>query len=491
MEARFKTRIPIAAEEIDTIIRKRLLAKTDSGKEQLEAYYHKNNGMIQDITHIAGVSLNVTKDEHTYADYYPFYEHQFKLLQYFLFGSRDTVTSQIGTRGMLVSVFDVLKKEAMTEADVFTHVNATQLCRQAEENIPEALRMRYEQADDYINKIGMKYVEGRALLQTIHFLEKANAYTTIENITKSYVRRPEDYYSVLAEVKKALEILVERNVLIASDNQYRITSQIEQQIIDDMNSFSAEAYRVRAEVTKILKQQKIIKISQTLTSDGQAVPFCVESSLGENFANAGEKYMKVSFFDVFHEDHAQLVASVKQDTQSQKGIMSIIPSSVYGTEIFNRAQELLKIDYIETKTYHTAEEKKVVNNIVSTKEEKMRFLTELINKSYTEGTAVYLFNTYQLTDANYQKEIESLQRKMFGNIFYKRLNVSLSDSLAVKVLTANSTQLATMFGGSEEDVYLFFDFVLSSDEIEEMLINPCLLEDALTEISVLEQEDAE
>lgn len=39
-------------------------------------------------------------------------------------------------------------------------------------NIPEALRMRYEQADNHIGKEGMKYVEGRALLQTIHFLEK-------------------------------------------------------------------------------------------------------------------------------------------------------------------------------------------------------------------------------------------------------------------------------------------------------------------------------
>ena len=44
---------------------------------------------------------------------------------------------------------------------------------------------------------------------------------------------------------------------------------------------------------------------------------------------------------------------------------------------------------------------------------------------------------------------------MFGNIFYKRLGASLSDSLAVKVLTANSTQLTTMFGGSEE--FRFFD----------------------------------
>lgn len=48
-----------------------------------------------------------------------------------------------------------------------------------------------------------------------------------------------------------------------------------------------------------------------------------------------------------------------------------------------------------------------------------------------------------------------------------------------------------MFGVPEEDVYLLLDYGFSADEIEEMLMNPCLLEDALTEISVLEQEDAE
>ena len=43
-----------------------------------------------------------------------------------------------------------------------------------------------------------------------------------------------------------------------------------------------------------------------------------------------------------------------------------------------------------------------------------------------------------------------------------------------------------MFGVPEEDVYLLLDYGFSADEIEEMLMNPCLLEDALTEISVLE-----
>ena len=48
-----------------------------------------------------------------------------------------------------------------------------------------------------------------------------------------------------------------------------------------------------------------------------------------------------------------------------------------------------------------------------------------------------------------------------------------------------------MFGVSEEDVYLLLDYGFSADEIEEMLMNPCLLEDALAEIRMLEQEDAE
>ena len=48
-----------------------------------------------------------------------------------------------------------------------------------------------------------------------------------------------------------------------------------------------------------------------------------------------------------------------------------------------------------------------------------------------------------------------------------------------------------MFGVSEEDVYLLLDYGFLADEIEEMLMNPNLLEDALAEISVLEQEDTE
>ena len=47
-----------------------------------------------------------------------------------------------------------------------------------------------------------------------------------------------------------------------------------------------------------------------------------------------------------------------------------------------------------------------------------------------------------------------------------------------------------MFGVPEEDVYLLLNYGFSADEIEEMLMNPNILEDALAEIRMLEQEDA-
>ena len=82
---RFKKRIPIAAEEVDMIIRKRLLAKTADGNDLLQDYFKKNSGKISDITNIVGTGLNKTTDAKTYADYFPFYEHQFKMLQHSMY----------------------------------------------------------------------------------------------------------------------------------------------------------------------------------------------------------------------------------------------------------------------------------------------------------------------------------------------------------------------------------------------------------------------
>ena len=424
---RFKKRIPIAAEEVDMIIRKRLLAKTADGNDLLQEYYKKNSGKISDITNIVGTGLNKTTDAKTYADYFPFYEHQFKMLQYFLFGTQKLVKTQVGTRGMLISAFDVLKKEALSNKDIHTHVNASQLCRQAEEAVAESLRVRYSQADEHLKEMNLHLVVGHDMLQTIHFLTESGAKTTAENISRAYVNCPDDYFSVLEEVKKACKKLADDEILILSGDEFRITSETQQRIFEMMSNIDVN------------------------------VGFAVQSDSGEPLSTGGDQGMKVVFHDILSVKPSfnEYVEHVKEETQSQKGIISIVPSSDYASDIQKIAEDILRISYIKDVPNLTSEEKKVVDEIANSLESKTAQLEQVIVKSYANGVLVYLYNASIMTAQNAATIIKEAELKMYGNIYTKRLGGSLKDSVALQLLKAAQNQLQNVIG--QQPDFLFFD----------------------------------
>ena len=454
---RFKKRIPIAAEEVDMIIRKRLLAKTADGNDLLQDYYKKNSGKISDITNIVGTGLNKTTDAKTYADYFPFYEHQFKMLQYFLFGTQKLVKTQVGTRGMLISAFDVLKKEALSNKDIHTHVNASQLCRQAEEAVAESLRVRYSQADEHLKEMNLHLVVGHDMLQTIHFLTESGAKTTAENISRAYVNCPDDYFSVLEEVKKACKKLADDEILILSGDEYRITSETQQRIFEMMNNIDIANYRIKGEITKQVKQMSLVRGAQNLTVDSVNVGFAVQSDSGEPLSTGGDQGMKVVFHDILSVKPSfnEYVEHVKEETQSQKGIISIVPSSDYAAEIQKIAEDILRISYIKDVPNLTSEEKKVVDEIANSLESKTAQLEQVIVKSYANGVLVYLYNASIMTAQNAATIIKEAELKMYGNIYTKRLGGSLKDSVALQLLKAAQNQLQNVIG--QQPDFLFFD----------------------------------
>ena len=455
---RFKKRIPIAAEEVDMIIRKRLLAKTSQGNELLQDYFKKNSGQISDITNIIGTGLKKTTDAQTYADYYPFYEHQFKMLQYFLFGTQKLVKTQVGTRGMLISAFDVLKKEALSDRNLHIHVNASQLCRQAEEAVAESLRIRYDQADEHLNGMNLRLVIGHDMLQTIHFLTESGAKTTPENISRAYVNCPDDYFTVLDEVKKACKKLADDEILILSNDEYRITSETQQRIFEMMNKYDGIAsYRIKNEITKQVKRMSLVRGAQSITVDTMNIGFSVQSDSGETFSTGGDQGMKVVFHDILSVKPSlnEYVEHVKEETQTQKNVISVIPSADYASEIQSVVESILRINYIREVPNLTPEEKKVVDEIARSLENKNEQLEQAIVKSYTSGVLVYLYNTSLLTQQNATALIKDAEQKMYGNIYTKRLGGALKDSVALQLLKVNQNQLQNVIG--QQPDFLFFD----------------------------------
>lgn len=455
---RFRKRIPIAAEEVDTIIRKRLLAKTAQGDDLLQKYYKSKSGQISDITNIVGTGLKKTTDAQTYADYYPFYEHQFKMLQYFLFGTQKLVKTQVGTRGMLISAFDVLKKEALSDKDINIHVNASQLCRQAEEAVAESLRVRYNQSDEHISDLNLSFVVGHDMLQTIHFLTESGAKTTVENISRAYVNCPDDYFTVLDEVKKACKKLADDEILILSGDEYRITSETQQRIFEMMANYDGIAsYRIKGEISKQVKLLPLVRQAQNLSVDSVNVSFTVQSDNGETYSTGGDQGMKVVFHDILSikPSLGEYVDHVKDETQSDKNIISVIPTPLYASEIQQIAESILRINYIKDVPNLTAEEKKVVDEIASTLEDKTNQLEQAVEKSYTEGRLVYLYNVSILKQQNVGQIIKDNELKMYGNIYTKRLSSSLKDSIALQLLKANANQLQNTIGQIPD--FMFFD----------------------------------
>ena len=454
---RFKKRIPIAAEEVDMIIRKRLLAKTADGNGLLQNYFKKNSGKISDITNIVGTGLKKTTDAQTYADYFPFYEHQFKMLQYFLFGTQKLVKTQVGTRGMLISAFDVLKKEALSDKDSHTHVNASQLCRQAEEAVAESLRKRYDQANEHLIELNLQFVKGADMLQTIHFLTNSGAKTTAENISRAYVNCPDDYFSVLEEVKNACKKLADDEILILSGDEYRITSETQQRIFEMMSNIDIPNYRIKGEIAKQVKQMSLVRGAQNLMVDAVNVGFVVQSDSGEPFSSGGEQGMKVVFHDILSVKPSfnEYVEHVKEETQSQKGIISIIPSSDHIAEIQRIAEEILRINHMTEVPNLTPEEKKVVDDITNSLEGKTSQLEQLIVNSYANGVLVYLYNASIMTAQNAAAVIKDAELKMYGNIYTKRLSGSLKDSLALQLLKVNQNQLQNVI--VQQPDFLYFD----------------------------------
>lgn len=455
---RFRTKIAIEADEVDTIIRHRLLDKEDSSRAILRDYFAENNGIIADVTNLGVPSLKRTEDVENYIDYYPFYMHQFRLLQYFLFGSSELIQTRIGNRGMIISAFDVLKKEVKNEVSDHYHVNAAQLCNQADDRLEESLANRYRQADASLSGQQFVYVEGRKLLQTINFLVKGGVDTTVANISKSYLNKPESLHEVIHEVKEALEILRRAQIVIATGEQFRITNEAEQRILDDMRRYDVQSWEIIQDINNIMKKRDIVKQAAMISIGGMNVRFRVATSDGETYANGDENSLAVIFSDLLASpgcDDSAFVDRIRQETEGSKGMMTLIPSVRYRAEIKELAVELRRLKYIGERTNLTDEEQGIVRSLCSERDIKETRLIELVGRSFLEGVAIYCFNRYALTPDTFDNILRERQQKMFENIFTKRLEAGLQDSLAPGVFTCNVNKLHNYFGPSAD--FRFFD----------------------------------
>ena len=454
---RFKIKIHLEATEVDVIIQNRLLKKTDEGLKELRGYYKKNPGKIADHAALAATGLTKTETLDSYLTYYPFYKYQFDLLQNFLFGTKGYVSSKVAARGMIITTYDILKQEIQL-CELFDVSTGWQIAREAEPQPPVRLVNRYSNAESILSKTESS-ISGRKLLETIHFLSQAEVVpTTIPNITKSYIPDPDEYHTTLPQIKKAIEDLEEAKILLPSNGTFRITSDIEQRLLDEMNGYTVQGYQKKKQMVLIYKKSAIVQILSRITDNNMQYDFYITTDNEDELTSPAMKFLKIKLKSVYNisDDRSADIDQLKVNHQNDKDLIWLVPDDQSFHEMDKLIEEIERITYLEQK-YDAphSEEVRIIHSFSATKADKSNRLKDLVEQSLQKAEAIYLFNTYQLNKENWQTILQNQQRQLIGNVYSKRLSAQLSDAVASRVIReTNNTRLQSYFTGTE---FKFFD----------------------------------
>ncbi|HCT84780.1 MAG TPA: BREX system P-loop protein BrxC [Candidatus Margulisbacteria bacterium] len=454
---RFKTKIHLEATEVDVIIRSRLLNKTEAAVQSLKDHYQKNSGKICDHSSLTATGLAKTDTPALYATYYPFYKYQFDLLQNFLFGTKGYASTKVAARGMIITTYDILKHELQNNS-LFEMATGWQIAKEAQPQPDARLVHRFDNAERIL-KENKSEISGRKLLETINFLVEAEVVpATVNNIVKAFIKDPEAFHRVEGNVSTALNTLVEAKVLLLASNAYRITSDIEQRLLDEMNGYLVQGYIKKSRIVTAYKSSQYIKGISRINDINGLYDFYITTDNEDELTNPGQKQLKLKLKSVYSlsDDRSADIEALRVQHQNDKDLIYLVPDNSSFKEIDKLIEDIERIVFLEPKCSNPqTEEGKIYLGFLTVKAEKEVRLKALVEESLQKATSIYLYNLLQLNKENWQTTLQGQQRQVVQNIYFKRLDSQLNDTVAVSVIKeATGTRLKQYFHGND---FQFFD----------------------------------
>lgn len=259
IQGRFDTRISLSSADADTVIKKRILEKTEAGTDALTAFYEGKENEIQNLFHFTGeVEHKLYKNKEDYAAVFPFVPYQFSLLGQTLTEVRKSGASgkhlSSGERSLL-SLFKESAQNHMHEGldllmpyyafygpleDFLDHNNRSV--------ISNALKNDKINPDHEEDCFTVNVLKVLFMIKNLETLEP-----NLENITTLMIDNVScDRIKMKEEVEKSLKILCGQMLVQKNGGRYTFLSDEEQTINRTIGDIEVEAGDVYKEMNSIL-----------------------------------------------------------------------------------------------------------------------------------------------------------------------------------------------------------------------------------------------
>jgi hypothetical protein len=454
---RFRTKIPLSSDDVETIIKKRLLKKNAEGEEKLEELYNNNSGSIIEFTNLKSQINNKSDNLDKFIIYYPFHSYQFDLLQNFI----QAVYSKTHTteRGMIIATFAVLK--TIKEYKLFKFATAFNMVDGAKQHLDSDLVKKLTQADKVL-KENNSLIIGSQLLKVIYFInESVLVKATSENITRLYLGNFDGIYELKPKIDGALTNLCDVNLLLNKNNVYAITSDLEQNKIDEMKSIDVELPIKKREFISKLKEQNFLQNISRCFFESNSYNFSINSIQGDELYRSPNKYLKIniaSIYTVSDENRESYLDKIKFETQSNKDTTTLIPSTSKFNKIDQFIKEICRYARMEERYQNDDDEKLrlIIKDFTINKTNRMHELYQLIEQSYKNGTLIYNFEEHLLNENDFDKIFREIEEKIICNTYTERLPLQLTEEIALKILKERSPKSLILCLPDNQE-FAFFD----------------------------------
>lgn len=259
IQGRFDTRLSLSSANVDEVIRKRILEKTESGRQTLGLLYDDKDTIIKNlILFNDGIEKKLYADRENFSEVYPFVPYQFNLLASVLTSIRTHGASgkhlAEGERSMLAlfkeSVVKIMDQSEGTLVPFNLFYNALE---QFLDHSHKGVIIRaYD--NDFLNPDKSEECFDVDVLKTLFMIKYVKeVVANLENITSLMVSHiDDDRIALKTKVEDALKRLIRQTLIQKNGDVYVFLTDEEQEINREIDSQHVEISEIIGKVSELI-----------------------------------------------------------------------------------------------------------------------------------------------------------------------------------------------------------------------------------------------
>lgn len=253
IQGRFNTRLSLSSGNVDEVIKKRILGKTEGATSHLKALYEQKESIIKNLlTFTDAAEMKLYKDSEDFSDVYPFIPYQFNLLQSAFNGVREHGASgkslSKGERSLLGAYQQVAIDYMNDDSNVLIPFSA--FYKTIETFLDSSIRtvIIHAEKNSRLNEFDIEVLK---LLFLIKYVKEIKS--NIENLSTLLVSNIDDSKKDIKDkVDASLKRLIRETLVQKNGDDFIFLTNDEQDVNKEIKNMAVDSGEVTQKVGEII-----------------------------------------------------------------------------------------------------------------------------------------------------------------------------------------------------------------------------------------------